>query len=256
VEHETGRHIAELRRLAKRLRQHARRTGDAKLGELANDLRGWTSTVQSTRQLFAPFMDQESREKVRRLDARSVIERTIAQSSLLLRGVKVDVEQVPKGLRLPAGRFAEWVAIFQNLLVNAANATLDRSDRRIAVSGYRAGRNAALLVQDTGSGIDLDEAEELFAPFVRRQTISEERRALGAGGTGLGLTIVRMIARNTLSAAWLTIQQLQTWRSEALAGQNYDLDDDAVTGAEHCLAAIDAAGPIVNRLTSDDTEAS
>jgi signal transduction histidine kinase len=196
VEHETGRHISELRRLAKRLRDYARRTGDAKLVELAEELSRWTRTVQSTRELFAPFMDEESREKVGRLGARSVIQRTVGQSSLLLRGVTVDFTQVPEGLSLPPGRFAEWIAIFQNLLVNAANATLDSGERRIAVRGYRVGRNAAILVQDTGSGVDLDKADELFAPFVRRQDISEERRALGAGGTGLGLTIVRMIARN------------------------------------------------------------
>jgi signal transduction histidine kinase len=86
--------------------------------------------------------------------------------------------------------------VFQNLLINAANATLDERVREISVRGYRAGRNAAVLVQDTGSGVDLESAEELFTPFVRRQSISVERRALGAGGTGLGLTIVRMIARN------------------------------------------------------------
>ncbi len=196
VEHETGRNIAELRRLAKRLQRYADESGGTELSELASMLTGWTRRVESTRELFAPFMDEESREQVRQLRARTLLDRTVAQAALLLRGVSIDIEQVPADLRLPPGRYAEWVAIFQNLLVNAANATLDSNDRRIAVQAYRAGRNAAVLVEDTGVGIDLREAEELFAPFVRRQAISQERRALGAGGTGLGLTIVRMIARN------------------------------------------------------------
>ena len=51
-----------------------------------------------------------------------------------------------------------------------------------------------MLVQDTGSGVELSSAEELFDPFVRRLNISPERRSLGLGGTGLGLTIVRMVA--------------------------------------------------------------
>jgi signal transduction histidine kinase len=196
VEHETGRQIAELRRLAKRLRRHALELKDEELQKLADELKGWTQTVETTRALFSAVMDEESREKVQRLAAQAVIQRTVAQSSLLLRGVTVEFDRVPKALRLPPGRFAEWVAIFQNLLVNAANATLDSPERRIDVSGYRAKREVVLLIQDTGSGVDLRDADELFAPFARRQAISEERRALGAGGTGLGLTIVRMIGRN------------------------------------------------------------
>jgi hypothetical protein len=42
--------------------------------------------------------------------------------------------------------------------------------------------------------VDLSSAEELFNPFVRKLKISPERRSLGLGGTGLGLTIVRMVA--------------------------------------------------------------
>jgi signal transduction histidine kinase len=51
-------------------------------------------------------------------------------------------------------------------------------------------------VQDTGTGVDLKAAEDLFQPFVRKSKLSPERRALGLGGTGLGLAIVRMIAGN------------------------------------------------------------
>jgi signal transduction histidine kinase len=44
--------------------------------------------------------------------------------------------------------------------------------------------------------VDLATADELFRPFVRRLKISQARRALGMGGAGLGLTIVRMVAEN------------------------------------------------------------
>ena len=196
VEHETGRQIAELRRLAKRIRRHARDREDRELEDLSDKLLAWTHRIENTRSLFSPFMDEESREKIQRLDARAVVDQTVAQSALLLRGVTVETSELPEGIRLPPGRFAEWVAVFQNLLVNAANATLDTEERRIAVQERRSGRELTIMFQDTGSGVDLDEANELFAPFARRQTISEERRALGAGGTGLGLTIVRMISQN------------------------------------------------------------
>lgn len=42
--------------------------------------------------------------------------------------------------------------------------------------------------------MDLESSDQLFEPFVRKLEISSERRELGVGGSGLGLTIVRMIA--------------------------------------------------------------
>jgi signal transduction histidine kinase len=44
--------------------------------------------------------------------------------------------------------------------------------------------------------VNLQDAEKLFEPFERRMKITSERRSLSIGGTGLGLTIVRLLARN------------------------------------------------------------
>jgi C4-dicarboxylate-specific signal transduction histidine kinase len=73
---------------------------------------------------------------------------------------------------------------------------LDSEQRRISVSSREQGRKTSILVQDTGSGVDLETADDLFEPFVRKLEISPGRRALGFGGMGLGLTIVRMMANN------------------------------------------------------------
>jgi len=89
---------------------------------------------------------------------------------------------------------AEWTAIFQNVLLNAANALIDARKKVVKISSHRHGNSRQVLIQDTGVGVDLDDSEALFKPFVRRLKISKERKALGLGGTGLGLTIVRMIA--------------------------------------------------------------
>jgi C4-dicarboxylate-specific signal transduction histidine kinase len=66
--------------------------------------------------------------------------------------------------------------------------------RKLDISSRSEGRNRILLIQDTGVGVDLETAEDLFKPFERKLEISPERKALGMGGSGLGLTIVRMIA--------------------------------------------------------------
>jgi signal transduction histidine kinase len=73
---------------------------------------------------------------------------------------------------------------------------MDTDDKRIVVSSTVRGRRRDILVQDTGVGMDLSSSERFFEPFERTLDISPARRALGLGGSGLGLTIVRMIARN------------------------------------------------------------
>jgi signal transduction histidine kinase len=144
--------------------------------------------------LFRPVMDRESRETRATLQARRFIERTTKQLSVLGRGAVVDTGGVPKGLRLPAGTFSAWTAIFQNLLVNAFNAVLEEPDTRIRIDGGESPTNGWVRIQDTGIGVDLDRAEDFFKPFVRGRADDDRRSQLGLGGSGLGLTIVRMIA--------------------------------------------------------------
>ena len=69
---------------------------------------------------------------------------------------------------------------------------LDSPRRLLHISS----RSHEILIQDTGHGIDLQNADEFFKPFERASKISAERQALGYGGTGLGLTIVRLLADN------------------------------------------------------------
>ena len=71
---------------------------------------------------------------------------------------------------------------------------LDSEIKKIDVSSRINGKSREILIQDTGCGVDLKAAEDLFEPFARKLDISPERRALGYGGTGLGLTIVRLVA--------------------------------------------------------------
>jgi len=62
----------------------------------------------------------------------------------------------------------------------------------LSAQGERHAPAPNLEVLDTG--VDLERAEDYFKPFVRNLEISTDRRALGLGGVGLGLTIVRTIA--------------------------------------------------------------
>lgn len=140
-------------------------------------------------------MDEENRTRRDRFRARFVVDEVKEQIQVLLRGVDIETPGVDKALRLPKGTFAEWSAIFQNVFLNAANALLDADEKRIIVNSEQQHKTRAILVQDTGIGVNLATAEELFKPFVRKLQLSPQRRSMGLGGTGLGLTIVRMIAQ-------------------------------------------------------------
>jgi signal transduction histidine kinase len=141
-------------------------------------------------------MDEDNRNMRDRFKAKSLINQVGEQMTVLLRGIHVDTSGVDNGLRLPEAGFAEWSAVFQNVLLNAVNAMLDAPQRNIAVASYTEGTRRAIVIQDTGTGVSLASAEELFKPFVRKTKLSRERQSLGMGGTGLGLTIVRMIANS------------------------------------------------------------
>ena len=88
------------------------------------------------------------------------------------------------------------VRVLTNLLDNAER----HAESRVRVTVAADGRDAVLEVRDDGSGIAPEDRERIFWRFQRLP----EGRARDAGGTGLGLTISRDIARahgGTLVAA-------------------------------------------------------
>jgi C4-dicarboxylate-specific signal transduction histidine kinase len=194
-EHEANRQVSRLRHVVSLLR--AIRPADTKssreVKEAVSTIEEWIERSRAMRMLFMPLLDEESREKETRLKARQFLQGTVEQMTLLLRGIEIQTTDLEPALRLPPARPAEWAAVFQNILLNAANALIDAKDKRISISSKAKGRRRTILLQDTGTGVDLATSDELFRPFVRRTRISPERRELGMGGTGLGLTIVRMV---------------------------------------------------------------
>ena len=72
-----------------------------------------------------------------------------------------------------------------------ANAVRHSGSKEICVSLEQAGGEARIVVEDHGVGIPPDEAERVFERFHR----VDPARAAETGGAGLGLAIVRRIAR-------------------------------------------------------------
>ncbi len=100
---------------------------------------------------------------------------TGAQTTVLA-GDKVILEGDPMALR----------RLFSNLLENAV-----KFGRTASARVYREGAHAVVEIEDEGPGIPTEDAERVFEPFYRR----EPSRSRKTGGIGLGLAVVRSIAR-------------------------------------------------------------
>lgn len=196
LQHELSKELAALDELIGKLEARLPKTLDAEIEGAIKSLRAWLDTASKTRRLFSPLFDSEDRDKLKRMRAKRVLDRLAANLAPLMRGIQVDTEEVSDDLRLPKGTLAGWNAVFQNLFVNAVNATLDTKTKRIRCRATADAKGRArLVIEDTGVGADLDTSEELFKPFVRKLELPEDRKALGLGGMGIGLTIVRMVCR-------------------------------------------------------------
>lgn len=195
LQHELRKQFAFIDEVLAQLR--ALSSGDAaledRLRRLSVDLATWLDRARGMNDVFGYLLDAENVKERSRFGAATVVEQIVRQTGPLTRGVRIDTSDVDRHILLPKASFAEWGAILQNVFINAFNAMLDREERVLAVSTRCEASVCELLVQDTGVGVDLAQAERLFEPFERGRDISPTRRALGYGGSGLGLTIVRLL---------------------------------------------------------------
>ncbi len=194
IEHETRKEMKGVRSKLRRLKRIAKENQIPVLNSTALELSQWVDRLEATRNIFLPMMDMEDREKIEALDCEGVVRTVVASLKPLLENIEIAFD-LTDDLHFPPATYSEWSAILQNVLLNAANATLDADQPKVEISTIVHNRYGYLYVSDNGVGIG-DDADELFKPFARRSKLSLERRELGMGGTGLGLTIVEMIAEN------------------------------------------------------------
>lgn len=193
--HEIRRQIATIGEIAKDIGKLAERNDElfGELTQIKDEMLTWSQRAKNLQSLFDYYADTDNLSVRQRLPAEEVIGDIWKQVHRLDEDVKF-VPNVSKDLLLPEAALVEWGAIFQNVLVNAFNAMADSEIKRIEIVSRHHDSENEILVMDTGSGIDMDDADELFMPFVRRIEIPPEKRALGYGGSGIGLTIVKMIS--------------------------------------------------------------
>ena len=192
-EHEFSRSLESMERSARRLRTAVRKEEFGQVEELVDSLVEVVEEARQMRQVFSPLLTEEDRGRRVSPRAEPLIAGVFETLGPFATGVEVEFESLD-GVRLPPGTQAEWSALWQNLAVNAINAMNESSEREILVWHYSTSKNHEIMLEDTGTGIDLENAEQLFEPFNRASELPGESLGMGFGGTGLGLTIVRMLA--------------------------------------------------------------
>ncbi|MGI8747957.1 MAG: sensor histidine kinase, partial [Deinococcus sp.] len=104
------------------------------------------------------------------------------------RGLRFEVEPPAPGLTVHADE-ERTAQVLANLLSNALN--YSPAGGVITLSAVSGGRQVAILVTDQGPGLDRAQLDRIFERFYR---VEASRSRLG-GGTGVGLTIARGLAR-------------------------------------------------------------
>lgn len=135
-------------------------------------------------------VDARRRRSRQRLCERFDAAVRLVQHQAERRSIKID-NRIPSELRSPPMFPAEITAIFANLLTNAVKAAGE--DGHIFASASSADDQARIRIQNTGTAVQLNEAERWFKPF--QSTTSEVNPVLGQG-MGLGLTITRNLLEN------------------------------------------------------------
>ena len=123
------------------------------------------------------------------IDASAVAESAlvVAQPLAAQKGLALDVS-LPAGSLIVVADAPKLRQILINLLSNAVKFTERGS---VALEVARAGDRACFTVTDTGVGIAPEQIERVFEPFVQ----VDQRMTRRVGGSGLGLSVARRLAR-------------------------------------------------------------
>ncbi|TSE30503.1 hybrid sensor histidine kinase/response regulator [Tepidimonas taiwanensis] len=119
-------------------------------------------------------------------DLRGLVESVVALIGPQARAKQLTFDYQPPE-RWPAAVRADERRIRQILLNLLGNAVKFTRDGHVALRVAYAREIASFEITDSGPGIDPDERERIFEPFARG------RAAVGVPGSGLGLTVARML---------------------------------------------------------------
>jgi light-regulated signal transduction histidine kinase (bacteriophytochrome) len=136
------------------------------------------------------------------LDLETVYLQQLLQEQCFLSGAESRYKAIPLTLDCEIETvFADKIKVRQvmtNLLDNAFKFT-DEGQIHVRAVVDSTGRMAQISVRDTGIGIEMENSEQLFVPFVQADGSAQR----SYGGTGLGLTICKRLVELMGGKIWL-----------------------------------------------------
>ncbi len=125
--------------------------------------------------------------QLKKVDLRKIVQEVMAKEYPAFEEKDIQLEFDGSSCFINGDQFA-LETMLSNLLRNASQFTPVRGSVHVSVQSY--GGKVELAVQDSGPGVSEEERERLFDRFYR---LSDQQKASGIPGCGLGLAIVHQI---------------------------------------------------------------
>lgn len=163
---------------------------EALLEELQVEVDALVETLERQSSFLTEIGSADARTVRRPLDPRERFESAerLLLNAILRKELRLETD-FPEGLRTPPMLPSELTIVWVNLLTNAIK--FSERGGRIAARGSAPARGRVeLLLENTGTAVDVRASEKLFRPFVSTTTDVDE---LLGKGMGLGLSITRRL---------------------------------------------------------------
>lgn len=183
--HELKSPLATLRQYAEVARTHPERVSEQELGEVVLEEGARLERLVQGMLVLARADEGALRPEPVDVD----LDDLLLEEARRMRGAGLAVDTSGVRATRVRGDAALLAQLVRNLVDNAARHA--RTGIALAVSPDGSGGRVALTIDDDGDGIPLAERDRVFDRFVRL----DDARARDTGGSGLGLSIAREIAR-------------------------------------------------------------
>lgn len=189
-----------------RVRHHVNEGEARKLAEIRDEFGATKKRFLELLSMTSLISVNSRRSEAARLTLRPRLERAIRCFDLITRsyGIEIDIDGVPGTLQVGPMLEAELFAVFLNVMSNAIKSVIAAGgQKKVMVAAERRGSRVVLNVRDSGIGLDKEDYEQVFGPFVSDPDkrlyrgldakLNPEDQYIVGTGSGLGLSIVREI---------------------------------------------------------------
>lgn len=161
---------------------------DADSQEMIDRMKFQTNRLGHVIDILLEMTELQSAAKNDHISLAALTEEVICDLSAVADRKEITVTQKPGDVEMIGNDTLLYRAIY-NLIENAIK--YNHPEGAVSVEIKRNDKLAKIIVTDTGMGIAQDDWEQIFEPFFR----VDKSRSRAMGGAGLGLALVREIAR-------------------------------------------------------------